>query len=150
MKTKFFYRLSLMALAMWFMGSLRVSAQGVSEEYKVQLQEMLTVSGSLEGMRGVVPQLLAYVKQQQPDMPDEEIHRLEALMNETILDRIIDLYAPVYAKYLTLDDLKQIVVFYQTPIGKKWGDATPDIALECSQFGQQLAEEFMQKMEGKK
>ena len=150
MKTKFFYRLSVMALAMLFMGSLRVSAQGVSEEYKAQLQEMLTVSGSLDGARELVPQLLAFVKQQQPDMPDEDIRRLETLLREQVIDRIADLYAPVYAKYLSLDDLKQIVAFYQSPVGKKWVNATSEIAQGSSQIEQQLTEELLQGMQDAK
>jgi hypothetical protein len=128
--------------AMLFVYSSRVSAQDVSDEYKSQLREMLTVSGSLEGARQVVPQLLALVKQQQPEISDEACRKVEETFNVKVIDRMVDLYAPIYIKYLTLDDLKQIVAFYQTPAGKKWGEATPSITLEGTKMGQQLGMEL--------
>ena len=90
--------------AMLFVYSSRVSAQDVSDEYKSQLREMLTVSGSLEGARQVVPQLLALVKQQQPEISDEACRKVEETFNVKVIDRMVDLYAPIYIKYLTLDE----------------------------------------------
>lgn len=129
-------------IALLWVGSSRVSAQDVSDAYKSQLYEMLTVSGSLEGAHQMVSQMLALVKQQQPGMPEEKLRQVEEVLNGKLVDRMVDLYAPIYAKYLTLDDLKQIVAFYQTPVGKKWGEATPKITLEGTKMGQQLGMEL--------
>lgn len=143
MKRRFSYWLVAVVATMW-VGSLRVSAQGVSEAYKTQLHEMLTVSGNLEGARQMVSQMLALVRQQQPELPEKKLRQVEETLNGKLIDRMVDLYAPVYEKYLTLDDLKQIVAFYQTPVGKKWGDATPKITLEGTKMGQQLGMELAQ------
>ena len=86
--------------------------------------------------------MLALVKQQQPEISDEACRTVEETFNVKVIDRMVDLYAPIYIKYLTLDDLKQIVAFYQTPAGKKWGEATPSITLEGTKMGQQLGMEL--------
>lgn len=139
---KRFISMLVAVIALLWVGSSCVSAQDVSDEYKSQLYEMLTVSGSLEGAHQMVSQVLALVKQQQPGMPEEELRQVEEVLNGKLVDRMVDLYAPIYAKYLTLDDLKQIVAFYQTPVGKKWGEATPKITLEGTKMGQQLGMEL--------
>lgn len=139
---KRFISMLVAVIALLWVGSSRVSAQDVSDEYKSQLYEMLTVSGSLEGAHQMVSQMLALVKQQQPGMPEEKLRQVEEVLNGKLVDRMVDLYAPIYAKYLTLDDLKQIVAFYQTPVGKKWGEATPKITLEGTKMGQQLGMEL--------
>lgn len=49
----------------------------------------------------------------------------------------------IYKKYLTLDELKQIVLFYESPVGKKLGEVTPTMAAEGMEVGQQLSVEMM-------
>ena len=54
---------------------------------------------------------------------------------------------PVYQKYLTLDDLKKIVAFYETPVGKKLGVSTPAMMTEGMQIGQQLGMEIANELQ---
>ncbi len=49
----------------------------------------------------------------------------------------------IYKKYLTLDELKQIVLFYESPVGKKLGEVTPTMTAEGMEVGQQLSVEMM-------
>ena len=61
--------------------------------------------------------------------------------------KLAELYAPVYQKYLTLDDLKKIVAFYETPVGKKLGASTPAMMTEGMQIGQQLGMEIANELQ---
>ena len=45
--------------------------------------------------------------------------------------------------HLTLDDLKKIVAFYESPVGKKLGAVTPAITMERMTAGQQLGMELV-------
>lgn len=53
-------------------------------------------------------------------------------------DNLVKVYVPIYQKHLTLDDLKKIVAFYESPVGKKLGAVTPAITMEGMTAGQQL------------
>lgn len=53
-----------------------------------------------------------------------------------------ELYIPIYQKYLTIDDLKQIIAFYESPVGKKLASVTPAMTAEGMQLGQQLGMEI--------
>ena len=58
-----------------------------------------------------------------------------------------------YKKYLTLDDLKEIIKFYETPVGKKLSEMNPKATAEilpiAQQIGMQTMQELMQKAQEK-
>ena len=61
--------------------------------------------------------------------------------------------APVYIKYMTKEDLEDLIKFYQTPIGQKFSKNTPLIMQESMQIGQQwgmqLGREVAKKLQEK-
>ena len=88
--------------------------------------------------------MTAMLKQQLPQAPDEFWKELDASMNG-MYDKIIKAVIPVYKKYLTLDDLKEIIKFYETPVGKKLAEILPI----AQQIGMQTMQELMQKAQEK-
>lgn len=61
--------------------------------------------------------------------------------------------APVYIKYMTIEDLKEMKIFYQIPVGKKYAISSPMIMQESMQVGQQwgkkLGEDVIKKLQEK-
>ena len=53
---------------------------------------------------------------------------------------------PIYDKYYTEDDIKQLTDFYQTPIGKKVISNTPLIMQESMQAGQSWGQKIGEKV----
>ena len=53
-----------------------------------------------------------------------------------------ELYTPIYQKYLTLNDLKEIIAFYESPVGKKMSASASAMMTEGMQMGQQLGMEI--------
>jgi TonB family protein len=45
-----------------------------------------------------------------------------------------------YSKYFTEEDVKELIRFYQTPIGQKFNDALPKLVPDLFQLGQKLAQ----------
>ena len=62
------------------------------------------------------------------------------------MDELADMLAPVYEKHMTENDLKKIIEFYQTPVGKKYAEKTPLITQESMQVGQQWGMRIGQKV----
>lgn len=119
-----------------------VSAQTQSKEYQETLQKMLTISGGFASAEIMVPQLIEMMRQNMPGITEEFLKELSTAMTEKFLNRMVEIMIPIYQKHLTLADLKQIIAFYESPIGKKWGAATPLISKESMQVGQQLGMEI--------
>lgn len=123
------------------------AAQEANSEYKQALQEFMSASGSLESMNQLLPQLINMVKTTGPSLPDSYWKSVEDKMRGKFKNKIIEGYVPIYQKYLTLDELKQITAFYQTPIGKKLAQSSPAIMIEGAQLGQKLGMEMFKEIE---
>ena len=59
---------------------------------------------------------------------------------------LVNLMIPIYDKYYTEDDIKQLTDFYQTPIGKKVIFNTPFIMQESMQAGQSWGQKIGEKV----
>ena len=127
--------LILICVAMLFAAAPSALAQVPSDEYKATLEKMLELSGAMASAKTMVPQMVSMLKQQSSASAsfwDGFQKKWEGKFGS----RLAELYAPVYQKYLTLDDLKKIVAFYESPVGKKLGASTPAMMTEGMQIGQ--------------
>ena len=61
-------------------------------------------------------------------------------------EALVNLMIPIYDKYYTDDDIKQLTDFYQTPIGKKVISNTPLIMQESMQAGQNWGQKIGEKV----
>lgn len=69
-----------------------------------------------------------------PDVPSEFWVKFRASANtQELIEQII----PVYDKYYSLEDLKQINAFYESPSGQRMLQASPEVIKESMQIGQQ-------------
>lgn len=62
-------------------------------------------------------------------------------------NQLVELIVPIYDKYYTDDEVKQLIQLYQTPLGKKMLTVLPKILSESqaagAQWGQQLGRQCM-------
>lgn len=86
-----------------------------------------------------------------PDMPDRAAVVIEKEMTSILSEKInaqgglMDQMVPIYAKYFTHAEIKDLLAFYGTPTGKKAIAVLPQVMNECSEvgrtWGQSLAAE---------
>lgn len=129
-----------------------VPAAAQDGEYRQQLTKMLDKSGALASADVIMDQLIPAMKQlTAKEIPADFWDSFRAKWNRKTKDKLVEIYVPIYKKHLTLADLKQIVAFYESPVGKKLAAATPSMTSEGMQAGQQLgmeiAREMMQEMQ---
>lgn len=94
----------------------------------LQLMEMTEVISSME-------KNLQVVLAQAPDEQKEELKKLFNVRN--IIARII----PVYDKYYSEEELKELIEFYRSPLGGKVIEVTPKILTEAAQASLQYLKE---------
>ena len=73
------------------------------------------------------------MKQAIPDVPEEFWTKFMAKVDASELTELI---VPIYAKYFTHDEVKQLLAFYQTPLGQKMIANQPAIMQESMEAGQ--------------
>jgi hypothetical protein len=147
----------ILTLCMAFIGVFTMNAQDesspveFSKEYEEAVYEMFDLNGSNETYKAVVVQMTDMFQQQFPQVPEEYWNRFK---EEVLKDGIIELkkdIVPIYAKYLTLEEIKAINTFYASPAGKKLALSTPMITQESMLVGQawgaKIAEKVMTELQ---
>jgi len=123
------------------------TAAAQSDEYRECLKSLLEKSGALATSDVVMDQMIPAVQQMTAnDVPAEFWTAFRQKWNQKAKDKMVDLYVPIYRKYFTLDELREIVVFYDTPVGRKLAAATPVMTQEGMEKGQQLGMEIANEM----
>lgn len=108
-------------------------------DYEKTFEKMYSVSGMNGSYKPIAEQMTKMLGSEVDKVAVEQLFRnaLKDLMKRMI---------PVYKKYLTIDDLKAIIAFYETPVGKKFAQSQPAIAEDMMPIAQQWGMEFGQKM----
>lgn len=126
------------------------SAQAQDVERQKAIIELLQVTGMSnvlgQMITGMSSNVASAIKQQKPDMPDKVV----TILTEEILaglndnqGSLIANIAVLYEKYFTAAEIRELIAFYKTPIGRKALSTLPQITSESMQIGQQWAQSVM-------
>ncbi|WP_221409040.1 DUF2059 domain-containing protein [Reichenbachiella versicolor] len=136
--------------------TLNSFAQSESD-YERSLTKLLEVSGAEKTFSMVIQQMMTAMRPQYESVPQEYWDDMEKEFKSTSLTDLVGMLVPIYQKHLTQDDLKEIISFYESPLGKKFAEKQPFITQESMQVGQQwgmqigmkIAAKMQEQQEGK-
>lgn len=133
---------------------LCMSQLGFSQDkgtYRQTLDKMMEVSGTNASYQGMIKQMIASFRAQQPNASEEAMATMEKTLNEFSMSKLVDKLMPVYQKHLTEKDLKGIIAFYESPAGKNYAAKVPMIMQESmaagQQWGAEIGAEVVRKMQ---
>lgn len=135
----------ILMIALFSLASTVCFAQS-NTDYKATLQKLLNVSGSEASYKIAIDKMLGMLKQQKPDIPEEFWTEMDTEMKKSSMTELIDLLLPVYQKHLSLNDLKQIIIFYESPAGKKFAEKTPFILNDSMEAGKEWGMKLGQRV----
>ncbi|HEX5777257.1 MAG TPA: DUF2059 domain-containing protein [Xanthobacteraceae bacterium] len=132
-------------------------AQGSTTSANVQLaRDGVVASGATRAFEGVVPSILQQslnvFVQQNPDLQKDLVESLKAIGPgfEKRTSEIIDIIAGVYATRFTQQELKELLTFYQSAVGKKFVTLLPNVLEESfvktQEWGGKLSEEIVRTL----
>lgn len=125
-------------------------AEALTPEKQAAIEQFMTMAGSNKmgnHFAGLfVQQITQAIKAANPSIPEqaqsiirEEVHAaIEAKMQGG--DSLQTALYPVYNQYLTLEEIKILIAFYQTPVGKKITAVMPKLTQETMLAGQKWAQ----------
>ena len=124
-----------------------VAAEELTEQKKQLIDEMMTITGVANSTtlfaRAFIDQYSNILKKTQPDIDPQAFAIIKdetlAVMREQVEKEgiIQKMYHPIYHKYLTEADLRELIAFYQTPVGQKMVTTMPLIVQESMLAGEQ-------------
>lgn len=109
----------------------------ITKEKRKEVEKMLRLTGMVKLVDQIKVQMIDGLKTEMTDVPagfwDKFQKRLDA---RDLIEKII----PLYDKYYTLEDLKAVNAFYESPAGEKVLSTLPQITQESMKVGQEWGE----------
>jgi hypothetical protein len=91
--------------------------------------------------------MLPNIEQMVPDVPATFWDIFKSKLD---IDGFVNLFIPIYDRHFSHDDIKRLIQFYESPIGKKLLDVTPSLTQESyrigEEWGQNLALEVLNEL----
>jgi len=116
------------------------TTQSQNESYKEVLLDFMEAQGTLETFNSTINQMSEIMGNQ------IEAEKIKPLMDE-MFSGLIDALVPVYQKHLSIQDLKDGIGMYQTPIGKKIAEKSPLITQETMGVSMEWGIQFSSKIQ---
>jgi hypothetical protein len=144
---------AMLALALLCAGpAMAQQAQREDAAAKRQdIRRLLELTGSAQLGQQILGQMIATFKKTSPDVPESFWNEMTKELDSKSM---IDLIVPIYEKHLTHEDVKGLIAFYSSPLGRKMTNVLPVIAQESMQAGQQwgmqVAQRVQQRLEQRK
>ena len=111
---------------------------------------MFELSGTQANYDVAITQMFSMLKTQFAGVDSLMWNDLEAEFHKDAIDELHELIIPVYKKHFTLEDVKALNTFYDSPAGRILISKTPMIMQESMQIGQEwglkIGQEFAEKM----
>jgi hypothetical protein len=115
------------------------------------IKRLMNMTGAGSLGKQVMEQLIPSFKSAMPSVPDKF---WQDFVKEANPDELVDQVALIYDKYLTHEEVKQVIKFYETPAGKKLIAVLPKVTQESmvvgQQWGRKLGERIQQKLQQSK
>ena len=151
---KFFIILILLTIS-----SQNLIAKEPSKEKKVLIDRLLEQTNQSAIAAGTkisnlyIQQIAQVLKNSNPDIDPRSYTILEEVVKKVIKENIMtkgmlsEAMYPIYDKYLTSDDLRNIIEFNNTSTGKKVLKVTPFITQEAMEAGQLIGQSMIPEIQ---
>ena len=117
---------------------------------EADIRKLMELSGSANMGKQVMTQMIATFRQTMPNVPQEFWNGFE---KEIRTNEMIDLVVPIYDRHFTHQDIRELIAFYQSRVGRKLVSQQPDIVRESmgvgQEWGKQLAQRVISKLKEK-
>jgi hypothetical protein len=132
-------------------GSISGTAvETVSPAKAKAIRRLLELSGSAKLGRQIFSQLIPLVKRSAPEVPDSIWAEIESEFSTDMNSgKLVEAIIPIYDRQFTQEDINGLILFYESPIGKKLAAAMPTIANEAMAAGQQWGFDVMERIKSR-
>jgi hypothetical protein len=126
--------------------------RSAGQEKADNIQRLLTIMGVDKAQKNMIDQMMAALAPaiSPPGQTDLEVKRVLDRMQELLLEEMkkanmLQLTAELYDRYFSNDDIKALIQFYESPIGKKMIETQPKLQEEAMRRGMELGQAAAEK-----
>jgi uncharacterized protein len=136
--TRIFYM-----LAFWLASTLAGAQKG---ELIKDIERLLSINGCTAPYDLAFDQMVKHYKSVRNDTPDYAWTELRVNVYEKEISLLQQKMVPVYMKYFTQDEIRELIRFYETPLGKKLSGTLVTITKENMQISHNWSMDLGHKM----
>ena len=107
------------------------------------IKKLMMMTGAGDMGTQMAGQMVESFKMSNPKVPNEFWEKVKIEVDTSVL---LELNIPIYDKYLSHEEIKATIAFYETPVGKKLIEVLPNVADESYQVGQKWGMELGAKV----
>lgn len=127
-----------------YAGGVVADEQAVPSELEADIERLMEVTKAADMGRQFGDLMAQQMVQLTGVDTPESVARCRVIAAETITEllsdgSLLDELVPIYARHFTHQDVRNMIAFYETPLGRKMLEVTPRIMQESMQLGQQWA-----------
>ena len=120
-------------------------ANAQSDNFDRDIEKFLQINGSEATYDMMYEQIKQQFKMSKPAVPDSVWAQLKTAVYDKELKTLTKQLVPIYKKHFTHADVKELIAFYESPVGKKLAKETPLITKDAMQISQTWAVGLMGK-----
>ncbi len=135
----------LLPIALWSQTSTNAPVK-VDPVLDADIRKLMEVAGlkqlfaqQMSQMSNMMTQLLRSNKSIPPQAIDEFNKRFQ---KDFTVEAVINMAVPIYAKNFTDSEIKQVIAYQMSPIGRKVSSAMPNVMKEMTEKGQERGSEL--------
>ena len=103
------------------------------------IRRLLALTGSANVGKQVALQLMAQLREVAPEVPEAFWQEFAEGVD---VGELVELVIPVYDRNFTHEDIRELIRFYESPIGRKVSATLPAVARESMEAGQAWGREI--------
>ena len=117
---------------------------------RADIRRIMEVTGAAKLGLQIMNQMIAVFNQDSAEIPDKF---WEDFMAEVDPNDLVELTIPIYEKHFSHDEIKQMLAFYETPLGRKLIETQPALMRDSLTVGQEwgraLGEKAAKKLQSR-
>jgi len=126
------------------------TVQAEEDAKRTEIRKLIELTGAANISADALRQIIAPLRAGFPQVPDEF---WDSFVKEVRSDELVDLVVPIYDKYYTRNEIRDLTRFYQSPVGQKTIKVLPKLSAEAIDAGQEwgriVADRAMRKLKEK-
>ncbi len=108
-----------------------------TDPFEADILKMQQINGSSGTTDAMFGQIVAQLKSAKPEVTEAKWAALKKDVFDVEVNDLKKMLVPVYKKLFTPEEVKAIIAFYESSVGKKLAEQTPQITTESMQVTQQ-------------
>ncbi|HXG93625.1 MAG TPA: DUF2059 domain-containing protein [Blastocatellia bacterium] len=123
------------------------ATQKSATTFEDDIRKLLELTGANNIGEQVFDQMFQNLKMTASQVPEDVLQEMyRGFKDEFNSGKVVDRIVPVYKKYLTHDDIKGLIAFYESPLGKKVVSILPKITQESFIIGEQMGRDVVRRI----